>query len=148
MVAAGARNSLLPGTRPLARNDLEMTLGYFVPGQAEGISVKFLQRFEGYLWSFPRADHLSVGICGRMAKHTSQELRRHLHNFMESEKISREGARFTATSCRHLRSRRFRRAASSAATGPWWGMPPPGLIRSPARGCIMRCVRAICSRNR
>jgi len=35
-----------------------------------------------------------VGICGSMSKHTSQELRRHLHSFMESEKISREGARF------------------------------------------------------
>jgi flavin-dependent dehydrogenase len=94
VVAAGARNSLFPGTRPLSRGDLEMTLGYFVPAQAEGISVKFLQHFEGYLWSFPRCDHLSVGICGSMAKHTSHELRRHLHAFMADEKIPREGARF------------------------------------------------------
>jgi flavin-dependent dehydrogenase len=94
VVAAGARNSLLPGTRPLARNDLEMTLGYFVPAQADRICVKFLQHFEGYLWSFPRCDHLSVGICGSMSQHTSQELRRHLHAFMDSEGISREGARF------------------------------------------------------
>ncbi len=94
VIAAGARNSLLPGTRPLSRSDLEMTLGYFVPAQAEGICVKFLHHFEGYLWSFPRCDHLSVGICGSMARHTSQELRRHLHAFMESENISREGARF------------------------------------------------------
>jgi flavin-dependent dehydrogenase len=94
VVAAGARNSLLPETRPLARNDLEMTLGYFVPAQAEGICVKFLHHFEGYLWSFPRCDHLSVGICGSMARHTSHELRRHLHAFMESEKIPRAGGRF------------------------------------------------------
>ena len=94
VVAAGARNSLLPDTRPLARNDLEMTLGYFVPAQAEGICVKFLHRFEGYLWSFPRCDHLSVGICGSMARHTSHELRRYLHSFMEGENISRESARF------------------------------------------------------
>jgi flavin-dependent dehydrogenase len=94
VVAAGARNSLLPGTSPLAPSDLEMTLGYFVPAQAEGISVKFLSQFEGYIWSFPRCDHLSVGICGSMAKHTSQELRRHLHTFMDGENISREGARF------------------------------------------------------
>jgi flavin-dependent dehydrogenase len=94
VVAAGARNSLFPETRPLARNDLEMTLGYFVPAQAEGICVKFLHHFEGYLWSFPRCDHLSVGICGSMARHTSQELRRHLHAFMEGEKIPRAGGRF------------------------------------------------------
>jgi len=94
VIAAGARNSLLPNTRPLLKSDLEMTLGYFVPAQAEGISVKFLRRFEGYLWSFPRCDHLSVGICGSMARHTSQELRRHLHAFMAEERISREGAQF------------------------------------------------------
>jgi geranylgeranyl diphosphate/geranylgeranyl-bacteriochlorophyllide a reductase len=94
VIAAGARNSLLPDTRPLSRGDMEMTLGYFVPAQAEGIRVKFLHRFEGYLWSFPRCDHLSVGICGSMTRHTSQELRRHLHEFMTDEKIPRGGANF------------------------------------------------------
>jgi flavin-dependent dehydrogenase len=94
VIAAGARNALLPGTRPLGRSDLEMTLGYFVPAQAEGICVKFLRHFEGYLWSFPRCDHLSVGICGSMSRHTSGELRRHLHAFMDQERIPREGAQF------------------------------------------------------
>ncbi len=94
VLAAGARNTLLPETWPLRRNDLEMTLGYFVPAQSESIKVKFLQRFEGYLWSFPRCDHLSVGICGSMARHTSQELRQHLHDFLRDERISAAGARF------------------------------------------------------
>ena len=94
VLAAGARNALLPGTPPLKRGDLEMTLGYFVPVQGDEIKVKFLQRFEGYLWSFPRADHLSVGICGSMARHTSQELRRHLDAFLRDEKIPLAGARF------------------------------------------------------
>ncbi len=94
VVAAGARNRLLPGTRPLEKNDLEMTLGYFAPAEADEIKVKFLRRFEGYLWSFPRCDHLSVGICGSMARHTSQELRGHLHDFMRDEGISAAGARF------------------------------------------------------
>ena len=94
VLAAGARNALLPETRPLRRNDLEMTLGYFVPAHAEGIKVKFLRHFEGYLWSFPRCDHLSVGICGSMARHASQELRQHLHDFMREEGIQPDGARF------------------------------------------------------
>jgi geranylgeranyl diphosphate/geranylgeranyl-bacteriochlorophyllide a reductase len=119
VVAAGARNSLLPGTRPLARNDLEMTLGYFVPAQAEGISVKFLHHFEGYLWSFPRCDHLSVGICGSMAKHTSQELRRHLHAFMDSENISREGARFYS---HVLPSPQKQTLSSRRVVGPNWAL--------------------------
>ncbi len=94
VLAAGARNSLLPDTRALDRADLEMTLGYFVPAQAEDIQIKFLRHFEGYIWSFPRADHLSVGICGSMARHTSQQLRHHLHAYMDDERISREGAQF------------------------------------------------------
>ncbi len=94
VVAAGARNRLLPGTRPLEKSDLEITLGYFAPAEADEIKVKFLRRFEGYLWSFPRCDHLSVGICGSMARHTSQELRGHLHHFMREEGISAAGARF------------------------------------------------------
>jgi flavin-dependent dehydrogenase len=95
VLAAGARNAFFPAeTRPLRRNDLEMTLGYFVPAQANAIQVKFLRRFEGYLWSFPRCDHLSVGICGSMARHTSPELRQHLHDFLREEGIEAAGARF------------------------------------------------------
>src|SRR5207245_7861011 len=94
VLAAGARNTLLPDTRPLRPNDLEMTLGYFVPAQADSIQVKFLRGFEGYLWSFPRCDHLSAGICGSMARYTSQELRQHLHDFMREEQIETTRARF------------------------------------------------------
>jgi flavin-dependent dehydrogenase len=94
VLAGGARNTLLPETRPLQPSDLEITLGYFVPAHADTIKVKFLQRFEGYLWSFPRCDHISVGICGSMARHTSQELRQHLQDFMAKEGIDSAGARF------------------------------------------------------
>ena len=65
-----------------------MTVGYFIPSQADAIRVKFLKRFEGYIWSFPRADHLSVGICGSMARHTMPELRHLLEQFLTDEGIS------------------------------------------------------------
>jgi flavin-dependent dehydrogenase len=94
VLAAGARNQLLPETRPLQRDELEMTQGYFVPQTADAITVKFLRNFEGYIWSFPRCDHLSVGICGSMVSHTSAELRTHLHQFVENQNISTEGAVF------------------------------------------------------
>jgi flavin-dependent dehydrogenase len=58
------------------------------------IKVKFLREFEGYLWSFPRADHLSVGICAKMGQRPSQELRRHLGEFVRDENIPMDGARF------------------------------------------------------
>jgi len=94
VVAAGARNRLLPETTALTTNDLELTLGYFVPTEESIIKVKFLKEFEGYLWSFPRADHLSVGICAKMGQSPTQQLRRHLDDFVSEEKIPMEGAQF------------------------------------------------------
>jgi len=93
VVAAGARNQLLPETTALTADDLELTLGYFVPTEEDILKVKFLKEFEGYLWSFPRADHLSVGICAKMGQASSQQLRRHLDAFVDEEKIPMEGAR-------------------------------------------------------
>lgn len=94
VLAAGARNQLAPETRPLDRDELEITQGYFVPQTADAITIKFLPHFEGYIWSFPRWDHLSVGICGSMAAHTSAELRGHLQTFVEKHKIPTEDAKF------------------------------------------------------
>jgi flavin-dependent dehydrogenase len=94
VLAGGARNQFLPGTRALARDELEMTQGYFVPQTADQILIKFLPEFEGYIWSFPRADHLSLGICGSMQAHTSTELRGHLHQFADGEKIETAHAKF------------------------------------------------------
>jgi flavin-dependent dehydrogenase len=94
VLAAGARNQLLPETTALGALDLEMTLGYFVPTEEDIIKVKFLKEFEGYLWSFPRADHLSVGICAKMGQNPTQQLRRHLDEFVREESICMEGARF------------------------------------------------------
>ncbi|HWF38955.1 MAG TPA: NAD(P)/FAD-dependent oxidoreductase [Candidatus Acidoferrales bacterium] len=94
VLAAGARNQLLPETTQLGASDLEITLGYFVPTQEDMIKVKFLKQFEGYLWSFPRADHLSVGICGKMAQNSSAQLRHHLDMFVAEENICLNGAKF------------------------------------------------------
>src|SRR6202453_1538556 len=92
VLAAGARNQLLADSTALGAQDLEMTLGYFVPTEEDILKVKFLKEFEGYLWSFPRADHLSVGICARMGQATSQQLRRHLDAFVLEERIPTAGA--------------------------------------------------------
>lgn len=94
VLAAGARNQLLPGSRALQRDELEMTQGYFVPQHADSIIIKFLPQFEGYIWSFPRNDHLSVGICGSMSAHTSAQLRGHLQTFVEKQNIATENAKF------------------------------------------------------
>jgi flavin-dependent dehydrogenase len=94
VLAAGARNQLLPETRPLQKDELEITQGYFIPQAADSIIIKFLPHFDGYIWSFPRCDHLSVGICGSMASHNQTELRTHLQTFIGKQKFSTETARF------------------------------------------------------
>jgi len=92
VLASGARNRQFPETTELGKSDLEVTLGYFIPTQEEIIKVKFLKKFEGYIWSFPRADHLSVGICAKMGQNTTPELRQHLDQFISDEKIPTAGA--------------------------------------------------------
>jgi len=119
VVAAGARNQFLPGTRPLSRDELEMTQGYFVPRTSEEILIKFLPDFEGYIWSFPRADHLSLGICGSMAAHTSNELRSHLREFAASEQIDTENAKFYS---HVLPSPKERTLSDRAVVGRNWAL--------------------------
>jgi flavin-dependent dehydrogenase len=92
VLAGGARNQLLPDTTALGSDDLEMTLGYFVPTEENILKVKFLRKFEGYLWSFPRDRHLSVGICGKLKDGRSHVLRQHLDTFIQEEGIPMAGA--------------------------------------------------------
>lgn len=119
VLAGGARNQFLPGTRALARDELEMTQGYFVPQTAEQIIIKFLPEFEGYIWSFPRADHLSLGICGSMAAHTSNELRGHLQQFACAEEIETGSAKFYS---HVLPSPQVRTLSDRAVIGRNWAL--------------------------
>ena len=73
VIATGARTAPTVennGWRPGAR-DLELTLGYYLPLADDRLRVQFLENFEGYLWSFPRADHLAVGVCGKLSQNSS-----------------------------------------------------------------------------
>jgi flavin-dependent dehydrogenase len=119
ILAAGARNVFFPTTRPFAPEDLEITVGYFVPCCAESIQVKFVRGLQGYIWSFPRADHLSVGICGGMSRHTSRELQAYLAEFLREERISVRDARFYS---HVLPSPRAHTLASRRIAGPNWAL--------------------------
>lgn len=93
IVAAGARSSLrnqLAG--PLKAKDFMLTFGYFVPGHEDLLRVEFFANFEGYAWSFPRLNHLSVGICGKVGESHMSDLRRNLFGFMERHGYSTDSA--------------------------------------------------------
>jgi geranylgeranyl reductase family protein len=52
--------------RPFRREQLSVAAGAFVDNvSADEIVVAFIDRPQGYLWSFPRRDHLAVGACAQ-----------------------------------------------------------------------------------
>jgi geranylgeranyl reductase family protein len=61
--------------RPFARPDLSIATGCFVFGATSpDITIAFEDAPAGYLWSFPRPDHLAVGICAQANESTTQVL--------------------------------------------------------------------------
>ena len=94
VVATGARNPLRRMGTTLGREDAYVALGYYVPGTQDYIEIQFLKQFEGYIWVFPRTDHLSVGICGKIASEGTPALRRRLEDYMARHSIPTEGASF------------------------------------------------------
>jgi geranylgeranyl reductase family protein len=92
VLATGARNPLRCAGTSLTPRDTMSALGYFVPGTREKIDIQFLENLEGYIWVFPRAGHLSVGICGKGAP--AADLRKRLELYMEQHDIRREGSTF------------------------------------------------------
>lgn len=79
VLGADGANSLVRKklARPFGRADLSIAAGYFVEGATSSeIRVMTLREQPGYLWSFPRPDHLAVGICAAAAQRAiSGELR-------------------------------------------------------------------------
>jgi geranylgeranyl reductase family protein len=73
LIGADGANSFVRRTvaRPFARADLSIAAGFFVHGRSAGeIDVVFEEEPPGYLWSFPRPDHLAVGVCAQADEST------------------------------------------------------------------------------
>ena len=60
---------------PFPRSELSVATGYFVEGTGrEEIAIDFDDTPTGYVWAFPRSDHLAVGACGQADSVTSPAL--------------------------------------------------------------------------
>lgn len=100
--AGGARNRLEPAlASPLGAHDWMATAGYYVaadrlPWPPERILIRFLPGLEGYIWSFPRADHASIGICGRLGQQTTAGLRQRLEHQLDNWGLDWQGSPFYA----------------------------------------------------
>ncbi len=68
VIGADGANSLVRRrvTRPLQRGQLSIATGFFAHGvTSDEIVIELVADPPGYIWSFPRPDHLAIGICAQ-----------------------------------------------------------------------------------
>ena len=86
LVGADGANSFVRRqvARPFRAEQLSIATGFFAHGKtADEILIEFTSNPPGYIWSFPRRDHLAVGVCAQVgAGSTSSMLRAHVARWM------------------------------------------------------------------
>jgi geranylgeranyl reductase family protein len=83
VIGADGANSLVRRRvhRAFHRSQLSVATGFFVSGAtAHDIRIHCVSRPGGYIWSFPRRDHLAVGICANAAHAPAPEALRAIVN--------------------------------------------------------------------
>jgi flavin-dependent dehydrogenase len=85
----------------LAATDLSLALGYYLSGlyHPDTVVASFQEGgFPGYLWSFPRIDHSSIGILCWLPVSKAAELRRRVEHYIEAHypKVGAEKAFYAA----------------------------------------------------
>jgi geranylgeranyl reductase family protein len=76
--------------RPFARRQLSIAAGYFVGGcTSREVVVQFDTAPPGYLWAFPRADHLAVGVCAQADAARSDALRARTLAWVQTQGLAR-----------------------------------------------------------
>ena len=75
VVGADGAGSLVRRTflSPMSPSRLTMAAGWFAPGVAPMV-VRFSPGLAGYLWLFPRRDHVGVGICAPLRSVPTRDL--------------------------------------------------------------------------
>lgn len=80
--AAGSTRKKL--AQPFQSKDLTQTAGYSIQNAtAEAMTLKFYDDMEGYAWSFPRKETISVGIGTPLGRKKPPELLDKLNDFIE-----------------------------------------------------------------
>jgi len=104
--------------RPFDRADLSIAAGFFVRGASSNeIAVGFAERPAGYLWSFPRRDHLAVGICAQADESTPAMLAPLASSWIDRNLPSAGGRERYGWAIPSLRQRTLER---DRPAGPGW----------------------------
>ncbi|MGA3210229.1 MAG: NAD(P)/FAD-dependent oxidoreductase [Terriglobales bacterium] len=122
VIAAGARNPFrVRFTHPFSAHETMVATGYYLPGRSEVMQLRFIDGLEGYIWTFPRSDHFSAGIVGKVndAGRTTAELRRLLDGFLAEEGFALLGAQVFA---HVIPAPGVHTLRNTAWCGPGWAM--------------------------
>jgi len=120
VIAAGARNTFRKQfCHAFAPEDLMVTAGYYIPGRSQLMQIQFLHDLHGYIWIFPRADHFSAGICGKMHAKSAAELRSLLERTLKGVGLAYDGAQFYSHILPSLRASTL---SETPISGPGWAM--------------------------
>jgi geranylgeranyl reductase family protein len=96
LVGADGANSLVRRRLlvPFRRDQLSIATGFFAHGStSEAIVLEFMGDPPGYIWSFPRPDHLAIGICAQADRGVgSGELRARAADWIRATNVA-PGAR-------------------------------------------------------
>jgi geranylgeranyl reductase family protein len=85
LIGADGVNSLVRRRlhRAFAAPEWSLATGVFAEGAtSREIVVRFVRRPPGYIWSFPRTDHLAIGICAPADRSDAPVLRDHLGRWL------------------------------------------------------------------
>jgi geranylgeranyl reductase family protein len=92
VVGADGANSLVRRrlAQPFRRDQLSIATGFFARGlSSDEIVVEFADDPPGYIWSFPRPDHLAIGICADAgARCTASDLRSRVSRWIRATGIA------------------------------------------------------------
>ncbi len=146
VVGADGANSLLRRrlARAFSREQLSIATGFFAHGTtSREIVVEFSADPPGYLWSFPRPDHLAVGICAQAdAGATAAVLRARAADWIRTTRLA-EGARLEpyAWPIPSLSARDFE---GVTLAGPGWALAgdAAGLVDPITREGIFFALRS------
>lgn len=91
LLGADGANSLVRRqlSAPFSRAQLSIATGYFALGvTSRDILVRFVSDPPGYLWSFPRLDHLAIGICAQADQSRTAPLRAQTARWIERSGVA------------------------------------------------------------
>jgi geranylgeranyl reductase family protein len=95
IVGADGANSLVRrrAATPFRRDQLSIATGFFARGvTSDEVVLEITGDPPGYLWSFPRPDHLAIGVCGQADAAAADSLRASARAWIQATRLAGDAA--------------------------------------------------------